>query len=346
VKKCLSFLNDMEYEPKMELMNTLLEVTEGKIYVEKQRARLTLNLARIRESEGKITEATKILQEVQVETFGAMKKKEKTEYILEQMRLCLKKQDFIRTQIISKKINPKVLSDPDMQDLKVVFYEHMVQYHHGDRNHLEIAKCYNHIYETPKIKEDPTQWRKYLQLIVLYIVLAEHNNEQSDFINRVAKDPKLAQLPQYEKLIKLFLTQEVMSLSSIEKMYESHLVQLTPFSDKSEAKRLWDDFSLRIIEHNIRVISMYYNRITMSRLSQLLSLDAQQTEKHISRLVVSGAVFAKIDRPHGIVVFKKVEHPSDVLNKWSSDIDNLLKLVENTCHLIHRENMIHKSQSK
>lgn len=58
-------------------MNTLLEVTEGKIYVEKQRARLTLKLARMRESEGKIDEAAKILQEVQIETFGAMKKKGK-----------------------------------------------------------------------------------------------------------------------------------------------------------------------------------------------------------------------------------------------------------------------------
>jgi len=233
-----------------------------------------------------------------------------------------------------------------MQELKVTFYEHMVQYHLGDRNHLEIAKCYNHIYETPKIKEDPEKWRKYLQLIVLYIVLAEHSNEQSDFINRLAKDTNLVKLPQYEQLIKLFLTKEVMSLAAIDKKYKSDLSQLVPFSDPEESKRLWDDFALRMIEHNIRVVSVYYNRITMKRLAQLLSLDLNETEKHISRLVVKGAVFTKIDRPHGIVVFKKMEHPSDVLNKWSSDIDSLLKLVENTCHLIHRENMVHKSQSK
>jgi len=60
-------------------------------------------LSKIREDEGKIDEAVKVLQEVQVETFGTMKKYEKTEYILEQMRLCLKKKDFVRAQIISKK---------------------------------------------------------------------------------------------------------------------------------------------------------------------------------------------------------------------------------------------------
>jgi len=47
----------------------------------------------------------------QVETFGSMEKKEKVEFILEQMRLCLAKKDYIRTQIISKKINTKYFED-------------------------------------------------------------------------------------------------------------------------------------------------------------------------------------------------------------------------------------------
>ena len=36
-----------------------------------------------------------------------MEKREKVEFILEQMRLCLAKKDYIRTQIISKKISVK-----------------------------------------------------------------------------------------------------------------------------------------------------------------------------------------------------------------------------------------------
>jgi len=48
-----------------------------------------------------------------VETFGSMEKKEKVEFILEQMRLCLAKKDFVRTQIISKKINTKYFEEVD-----------------------------------------------------------------------------------------------------------------------------------------------------------------------------------------------------------------------------------------
>lgn len=40
-----------------------------------------------------------------------MEKNEKVRFILEQMRLCIAKKDFVRTQIISKKINVKFFAD-------------------------------------------------------------------------------------------------------------------------------------------------------------------------------------------------------------------------------------------
>ncbi len=45
------------------------------------------------------------MQELAVETYGSMERKEKVDFILEQMRLCLATQDYIRTQIISKKVD-------------------------------------------------------------------------------------------------------------------------------------------------------------------------------------------------------------------------------------------------
>jgi len=271
-----------------------------------------------------------------------MKKKEKTEYILEQMRLCLEKKDYIRTHLISKKIHPKVLAEPDFEQIKINFNNLMIKYHHNERSHLEIAKCYHQIYNTPVIKSHEAEWIKQLKLIVLYVILAEHNNEQSDFINRLYQDPNLAKIPDYKNLMTSFLSHEVMNLVDIERRYFKELSQLPPFADPVESKKLFEDLSLRIIEHNIRVIAKYYNRIRTNRLAQLLHLDIPETEKHLSRLVVSNAVFAKIDRPHGIISFKKTEQPNDTLNAWGSDIENLLSLTENTCHLIHRENMVHK----
>ena len=46
-----------------------------------------------------------------------MEKKEKVEFILEQMRLCLAKKDYIRTSIISKKINTRFFTTSDDVDV-------------------------------------------------------------------------------------------------------------------------------------------------------------------------------------------------------------------------------------
>lgn len=78
----------------------------------------------MKEEEGDIIEAANIIQELQVETYGSMEKREKVELILEQMRLCLAKKDYIKTQIISKKINTKFFEDADTQDLKLKFYRY------------------------------------------------------------------------------------------------------------------------------------------------------------------------------------------------------------------------------
>lgn len=102
-------INDME--AKLKLIDTLRTVTAGKIYVEIERARLTKKLAAIREGQGDITEAATILQELQVETYGSMEKREKIEFLLEQMRVCLLKGDYIRTQIISRKISIRAFED-------------------------------------------------------------------------------------------------------------------------------------------------------------------------------------------------------------------------------------------
>eukprot|EP01083_Nonionella_stella_P133848 407042_1 len=88
--------NDLDLQnnknKKLKLINTLISVTEGKIFVEVDRARLTRKLAEIKEKdEDNIAEACDNLQELQIETFGSMRKKEKCDFLLEQFRLNLAK---------------------------------------------------------------------------------------------------------------------------------------------------------------------------------------------------------------------------------------------------------------
>lgn len=129
VQECVTYVNQTpSKESKIQLIDTLRVVTEGKIYVEIERARLTKILADIKEADGDILGAATIMEALQIETYGTMDKREKVEFILEQMRLCLAKQDLVRTQIISKKINTRFFNDADQQDLKLKYYNLMVSY--------------------------------------------------------------------------------------------------------------------------------------------------------------------------------------------------------------------------
>ncbi|KAG5723726.1 hypothetical protein E4T56_gene15698, partial [Termitomyces sp. T112] len=96
------------------------------------------------------------------------------------------------------------------------------------------------------------------------------------------------------------------------------------------SEKRWEDLHTRVIEHNIRVVAEYYTRITLTRLTSLLDLTVKQTEETLARLVVSGTIWARIDRPAGIISFRNKRSAEDVMNDWSSDMQKLLGLVEKT----------------
>jgi hypothetical protein len=87
-----------------------------------------------------------VLQEVHVETYGSLSKKEKVEYILEQLRLTICKQDYVRAAIVAGKINRKHLNE--MPNYKIQFYTLLSTIHRHDRNELELVKDYHAIYLT------------------------------------------------------------------------------------------------------------------------------------------------------------------------------------------------------
>ncbi|KAJ1974143.1 proteasome regulatory particle subunit [Dimargaris verticillata] len=313
------------------------------MYVEIQRARLTRMLAKIKEDEGQVVEAADILQELQVETFGSMEKREKTDFILEQMRLCMAKKDYVRAMIVSRKISTKFFADPAQQDLKLRYYELMIQLALHDEGYLDICKYYREIYDTPCVQADEAQWKSALQSVVSFIVLAPYNNEQSDLIHRISADVQLNKLPLYKQLLKNFTTTELMKWSRILEVYGSTLSQTPVFlAGMEQGKKHWDSLHKRVVEHNLRVIAKYYTRITAKRLTQLLDLGGPEVEEHLSKLVVAKTIYAKIDRPAGIVTFMPPKDANEQLNQWNANVSSLLHLVDKTTHLISKEEMVHK----
>jgi 26S proteasome regulatory subunit N5 len=68
----------------------------------------------------------------------------------------------------------------------------------------------------------------------------------------------------------------------------------TPQGDKGSKR--WEDLHKRVVQHNIRVVSTYYTDIRMPRLSELLELPPQETEKAVCDMVVDKSMWCRIDR--------------------------------------------------
>ncbi len=189
-----------------------------------------------------------------------------------------------------------------------------------------------------------------LQRVIYFIILAPHDNEQHDLLHRIHRDTRNSQIPNDAELLKLFTVHELMRWPEVAKTFGPHLTGTEIFdeaesqSDDSKAFQRWQDLRKRVIEHNVRVVAKYYTRIQMGRLTQLLDLDEDETEKYISELVTSQTVYAKIDRPARIVNFAKPRDADDILNEWSSNMKSLLGLLERIDHLITKEEMMARIQ--
>lgn len=335
IQKCMTFVEglDNKNESKFSLIGIIREVTEGKIFVEVERARITRLLAAIRESEGKLAEAAGLMQELQVETFGSMEKRERIEFIIEQLRLLIEIGEYSKAQIVSRKISAKAFENDSFEDLKIRYLTLMIKLSLHDQQYLECARFHHQIYQVKP--EDLEQ----LKLASLAVILAKYNNEQVNLLNLISQDRKLEEsLPLYYEMLRLFRTKELIRWSQIENLYESDLKNCYVFQMSTSPKHL-ADFKSRIIEHNIRVIASCYSSISLARLSQLVALDVSDAELHLCTLITERMVFAKIDRVSGLVTFSKgsLTKPEDVLNEWALKTDSLLNLMVRTNHAISKE---------
>lgn len=189
-------------ETKLSVIETLRTVTEGKIFVEVERARVTKILSDIKKQQGNLKSAMEILCELQVETFGSMERREKTEFILAQVALCIENGDWTQASILSRKISTKYLSrkpkktpeqiekdkkareeklkrgeevppekEDDTTDLKLRYYEQQITLAKHDDKYLDACKHYRQVLDTEAVEEDPSKLlpvRSYSHVILVH----------------------------------------------------------------------------------------------------------------------------------------------------------------------------------
>ena len=150
---------------------------------------MTRILSNIKKSQGDVKAAADILCELQVETFGSMDRREKTEFLLDQVALCIENNDWTQASILSRKISTKYFARKpkktpqqleteqaerqekakdkkgeegaeaavvvdDVTDLKLRYYEQQIMLAKHDDKYLDVCKHYRQISDTEAIEEN------------------------------------------------------------------------------------------------------------------------------------------------------------------------------------------------
>lgn len=108
------------------------------------------------------------------------------------MKLVLQRRDFVRCQILSRKISKRHISDKGLEKLKIQYYEFMIRYYVHEKMLLDCAKAFQTIFDVINKAEEPlattlntngTYKNVAFQNFVIYAMIAPHDNEKVDLLN-------------------------------------------------------------------------------------------------------------------------------------------------------------------
>jgi 26S proteasome regulatory subunit N5 len=70
------------------------------------------------------------------------------------MKLVLMRRDFVRCQILSRKISKRHLNSKDLESFKIEYFNNMIHYYVHEKMTLEAAKAYQTIFDTINKADD------------------------------------------------------------------------------------------------------------------------------------------------------------------------------------------------
>ena len=360
VKHCINDILPTLTDKKLqsELLDTIIKVTEGKIFVEFEYSQAIRKKTEILMNDNKVDEAAKLIQDVQIEAFGSLDREYKVDYILFQMDILLKKKDYIRTLIVSNKVKRDHLNDDGYELLKIRFYELMIEYYTHEKKYIEVSKCYKILYDFVKevnnklVDVEKKNGEFKANIIDNYINVKKNNDVKKLFENYVLFlsicPPELETKNMFNELLlkykkELDLDENILYIvekrlgddiilidNNLFNKYEKYEI----FKQNQEFCKLFRKFW---IQHNLALFEKFFAKIHIDRISQMTLVPIDEIEQEIADMVVNNFIFAKINRIEKIVNFRKKTDHHDVLDDLNYDVDNMLKKIEETCHLINKE---------
>ena len=341
-----------------DLLQTIIKVTEGKIFVEYEYSQAIRKMTEIHLMNNQVDEAAKLIQDVQIEAFGSLENKYKVDYILFQMQVLLQKGDYIRTLIVSNKIKRPHLDDEGFELLKIRFFQLMIEYFFHEKKYIDVSKSYKTLYDFVKSINDKLgeieKNNKELkpEIVNNYIIVKKENDPKKFFENYVLFlsicPPELETKNMLNELhlkYKKELDLDENILYIVEKRLSDDIILIDndlfkKFKDYEIFKTYPDLIKLfrkYWIQHDLSLFEKFFGKIHIERISEMTLAPIDEIENELADMVVNNYIFAKINRIEKIVNFRKKTDHHDELDNFNYDMSSMLKKIEETCHLINKE---------
>ena len=360
VKNCLNEIlpNLKNHKDSTDLLQTIIKVTEGKIFVEYEYSQAIRKMTEIYLMNNKIVEAAKLIQDVQIEAFGSLENDYKVDYILFQMQALLEKGDYVRTLIVSNKIKRNHLDDDGFELLKIRFFRLMIEYFMHEKKYIDVSKSYKTLYDFVKSINDKLidieKNNKEIKpkIIENYLKINKENDLKKLFENYVLFlsicPPELETKNMLNELIikyKKELDKDENILYIVEKRLSDDIILIdnnlfNKYKDYEIFKKNPDLIKLfrkHWIQHDLSLFEKFFAKIHIKRINDMTLVPVDEIEKEIADMVVNNYIYAKINRIEKIVNFRQKTDYHNVLDDFNYDMNNLMKKIEETCHLINKE---------
>eukprot|EP00834_Sanchytrium_tribonematis_P005458 NODE_330_length_9451_cov_0.342173.p6 type:complete len:281 gc:universal NODE_330_length_9451_cov_0.342173:9416-8574(-) len=179
ISKIVQHILDTKNPSQKQLLD-LYDVTQNKIYLEGQYAKIVLLLSK--------NDPSKLL-DVNIDTIQ-LDRYEKLSFILQQFECLVKLQQFSKVELLAKKVNMNVLKDYPAENK--TYYQLLAKYYLAVKNFQKLGQTYATLYQLEKSSENLKN--------CFYTFLAEYSMEQIH---------ELQQLIKYDHPFKSFLKQVV-----------------------------------------------------------------------------------------------------------------------------------------
>jgi 26S proteasome regulatory subunit N5 len=306
----------------------LEEVIEGKIFLEEERVYISEEMRRRYEETGDVESAFRIVIGVPVETFTMIPEERIILYQLEQLRLCMITNNWIRAEITEKKIRRRYFEETGKLSTKIEFYELLVQLNRGQRRFLEVAELYLSLSEMATNRAD------YVALSSFFCIIATCESEHSNVTaSRTGMLTKLSEDKNNDEQMRMLVRQFLGSLIIQRTMAQSIGDAVSRFMSAGDYAR---EIEGAIDEHNFKIVERFYSSIKISEMSMVLQRTPEDVVAKISSMVNSRFSGCRISQDSGTVYFAARE--------WSDNIGPVLDKLIKCNYLIHKERL--KSEAR